>query len=235
MHTTTGRRSSVSAFALTMQPGTSVLIPFYIIRICIENVITLFFSLRHSFVDQLVPVICSAQVKLLERISVESHSKDKPSTPVNDPGIKGQNLYGTVGHSLFLVPKELMNAAGVAERIKLIEKTGKHAKSKCHRVLMQCRRYLQGYIASLRQPELGYIQEMQSCGGGTDTMRLGKTDLATFKKCKLPFVIESYEKAVQTFEKHREKSCTVQAMNELGNVFLISGNFRLLIYTCAYK
>lgn len=175
---------------------------------------------RHSWAEQLVPLLSSAQERLRERVSAHKnanppvHSKLEPAAHL-DPGPRGYDIYGGVGFSLSMVPEAYLDQKAVV----LVRELAASGSFTCQRALVECRRLLQRFAAStsLGEPPVNVH------GHGLAVSTLGKA--------RLPLVAAAYGKAVQLLQGEGEGDLAVQAMNELGDIMMISGNVR---WGCGY-
>ena len=190
-------------------------------------ILYLYFICRHSWADQIVPVLHSAQSKLSQRILSHSHTSPNRQDKIEpaahlDPGPKGHDVYATVGHSLYLTPSALLDKELANHRIELQEKELTPSKLKSQQMLVQCRGLLQRCIAGIVKSPDG------SCEYHIDvkTHKKGKVVLPVLMRSQLSFVLTAYDQVIQQLDALQEKDLMIQAMNELGDVFHISGSTR---------
>ena len=138
-------------------------------------------------------------------------------------------MYGTVGYSLFLVPKvylekDLTKGRSLADRKLRVESEGDR-RSECEHELVSCRVLLQRYVAGVKRPELvrdrTLLLEVVTDGGdGTEV------ELEVLSKLQLHSVVAAYDRMIQKLKSCRERELESQAMNELGDALILSGNVR---------
>lgn len=147
-----------------------------------------------------------------------------------DPGPKGYNIYGTTGHSMHLVRKELLDTKETARRLELLKNEAvekkKDGQLQCQQLLVHCRQLLVRFKAGKLLPRyLNVIHPMEAERGvsiGTD-----RTPYVTpLGDAHLPLVRTAYERAVQELLACEEKELAAQAANELGDIMLLSNNIQ---------
>ena len=183
----------------------------------------------------------SAQTKLLQRVSSHQQGHDTrvkidPAAHL-DPGPAGHDVYGAVGHSLFRVPavyldKDLMKGQSFTDKHvdrELAEGSedakGRHA---CQRELAYCRRLVQAYVAGVKRPGLVKGGEMLldvTTGRGSGVA----ADVSELMKVHLHSVVAAYDSVIMKLHSFGERELKCQAMNELGDTLMLSGNIR---YVC---
>lgn len=197
------------------------------------RVLDFIFLPRHSWADQLVHIISSAQSKLSERISTHTIPRCKVEIKLEpaahlDPGPKGYNVYKTVGHSLYRVLPELTDESQTENRIPIQEKeSGNSDRLKCQLGLVRCRRYFQRYMAGIRRPDLiAHLGDPDSNAVGNSGGNRLVVDPLT--KPQLPVIASAYDGVLKELQSCRLEceDLIPQAMNELGDVILLSGNNR---------
>lgn len=186
------------------------------------NSITHFFQFphtltnSHSWANQIVPVIVSAQTKLTERAS--KHKKNVVREKVEpaahlDPGPEGHNVYGKVGHSLALVSVPLDTDTVLKRLDEQSKRKGGSEKSSVKdssRILSRARTLLVRYIAGLKKEENPAIT--------------GDNEISVLLPSQLAIVVSAYDKAIDRLVSRGERDLSAQAMNELGDLFHHSGN-----------
>lgn len=163
-------------------------------------------------------MLSSAQAMLSDRVSshknAEQHDKLEPAAHL-DPGPKGYDIYGGVGFSLSLVPTLYLDRNEVTKRLGLMrDKAPDSDRLTSQHVLVECRRLFQRYAASAAMGEPAanaYPDGLAVC---------------TLNRAQLPLVAAAYDKAIQLLLGSNEKDLALQAMNELGDVMMLSGNTR---------
>lgn len=187
----------------------------------------------HSWADQLVPLLNSAQTKLSERISAHrefqplQHKKLDPAAHL-DPGPSGYDVYGGAGFSFQMVPDLLLDNSALVKRAEEnAAAIAEQSNFKHQKMLMFCRNFLQRYAAGMRQQRasIGSAAVRASCTPTPDgdTRALGGSVL---DRSHLPLVVRAYDKVIQILQDAKERDLTVQAMNELGDVMMVSGNIK---------
>lgn len=177
-------------------------------------------------------MIKSTQEKLAHRVATErqnctSQEKLEPAAHL-DPGPKGHDMYGAVGHSLFVVPKayideDLMIGRSLGGKLKPGEGSERDKKVfECQEELVQCRVLLQRYVAGVKRPELihggGALFEVKSEGG--------EVGVSVLLKPHLNSIMAAYEKVIKKLQLCEERGLQCQAINELGDIMILSGNIR---------
>jgi hypothetical protein len=186
----------------------------------IKFIIAHFYS-SHSWANQLVPVLTSAQVKLSDRVSfhkdAERLQNDKLEPAAHlDPGPKGYNIYGGIGFSLSMVPKVLLDKSELTKRLELMrdEAHSNSSKLMSQHVLVECRRLFQRYAASA------------AIGETPVSIYSDNLAVSTLNKAQLPRIAAAYEKAIELLQGASERDLVLQAMNELGDIMMLSGNVK---------
>ena len=195
----------------------------------IIKILSRYFS--HSWADQLVPLLESAQTKLSERVATTNfndpihHNRLEPAAHL-DPGPKGYNLYGLVGFSLHLVPAKLLDREAVAMRLKLQENKADMGKLRSQQALMGCRRLYQRYVAGVKQ--LGGCSTTVVMDDVVPELETGSVDVCALAKPQVPQLVEAYDKALRIIQTSLDdsKDLTVQVLNEIGDIMMLAGNVR---------
>lgn len=166
-------------------------------------------------------MLSSAQARLSTRVSSHKcpqplpHDKLEPAAHL-DPGPKGYDIYGGVGFSLCLVPKAYLDKKEVSKRVGLMHaEIPDSDKLMSQHVLVECRKLFQRYAAST------ILGEPLAHADTVDAVLM-----APLEKARLPLVAAAYDKAIQLLQGANEKDLALQAMNELGDVMMLSGNTR---------
>lgn len=193
-----------------------------------------FLSFSHSWADQLVPVITSAQASLSDRMAAQNfsnpvhHKKLDPAAHL-DPGPKGYNVYGAAGFSLNLVPKTYLDQHKVQKRRELLNElvqAGDGNERACQSVLLECRRLLQRYCAGARDhgPSMADTEPTNVADG--DCLDEDNPTVPSLSKGQVSVLVTAYSKVLQMLQDVGNRDLTVQAMNELGDVMMLAGNVK---------
>ena len=164
-------------------------------------------------------MLSSAQTRLADRIATHKNTERLQSARLEpaahlDPGPKGYDIYGGVGFSLSSVPKVYLDRGEVKKRVGLMcVKAGPDSdKLTSQHVLVECRRLFKRYTASAAL--------------GESPVHVYSDGLAAsaLNKAQLPLIVAAYNKAVRLFLGSNENDLAIQAMNELGDVMMLSGD-----------
>lgn len=175
------------------------------------------------------------QARLSGRISSSKHQSTHTSTrPLSrlepaahlDPGPKGYDIYGHVGYSLYLVPKLFLDKDEVTKRVeKLCNTVVDSDKLTSQHLLLECRRLFQRYSAGVCHCSHDTSATLRVHSANTETMAL-----SVLEPDQLPLLVSTYEKAIQFLLTSKETDLALQAMNELGDVMMLSNNTRWVWY-----
>ena len=193
-----------------------------------------FVACSHSWGDQLVPVIKLVQARLTSRVEREKkkttiEEKLDPAAHL-DPGPKGYNVYGVVGHSLFTVPakyleEDLTQGRGMVNEQKRRSGGAVDCRAKCQKDLVHSRTFFQRYIAGIKRPHLvkGECNLLDILEGSVCVKKVGVSALS---RAQLGSIMELYDKIVPELESCGLHELHCQAINELGDMYILSGNIR---------
>ena len=188
------------------------------------NVISKLCLFRHSWADELVPVIISAQSKLAVRLSQhQPHAKNNttsdPTTTAErgrkihpaahlDPGPDGYNIYGKSGHSFALTSVPLDTKLSMD---RLQDQSSKEGE----RALNSARSMLSRYCAAQVDQKL----KNDSAEAKTESLACPSVPLTGVSS-----VVSAYDEAISKLLKSGQKELVAQAMSELGDVLWHSGH-----------
>jgi len=150
-----------------------------------------------------VPVISLVQSKLAHRVSREKEKtsiqeKLDPAAHL-DPGPKGYNVYGLVGHSLFTVPKnylekDLTKGRGMVNENRRQSEGMLDIRAKSERNLVRCRTLFQRCIAGVKRPHLVKDnQQLPELLGGVCGRKVG---VSVLSRARLGDLVETYSAVI---------------------------------------
>ena len=117
----------------------------YLLVIIPHHYAVAFFNCSHTWAEQLVPVLTSAQTKLADRVSrhrgAVTRDNLEPAAHL-DPGPDGYNVYGRVGHALGLVSVPL----DIDSSLKRLAQCDDSPPQECGKMLSHARRLLTIYL-----------------------------------------------------------------------------------------
>ena len=187
--------------------------------------ITLIMICRHSWADQFVPVITSAQTKLATRLSQHSrqqpHKKDSNNDDTRkdklhpaahlDPGPEGYNIYGKMGHSLALT------AVPLDTRLTMDRLKGQ-GLDEGERALSKARSMLSRYCATEMDQKHKNVNSAKEYPQQTQSDDSSKIECPSMPLTQVSSVVSAYDEAIIKLLKSGKKELTAQAMSELGDV-----------------
>ena len=181
-----------------------------------------------------MPVISITQSRLASRVNRERErtaiaSKLEPAAHL-DPGPKGYNIYGSVGHSLFTVPAKYLETDLTKGR-GLINETRKHTggatdlSSTCEKELVRCRVLFQRYLAGVKRPHRvkGSHDFTEELMGAICSKKVG---VSILPPTQLNHIVEAYVSVLPELTSSGKQELHCQAANELADCYVISGNIR---------
>ena len=193
---------------------------------------------RHSWADELVPVITSAQTKLAVRLSQhQSHTKNSgdnipgrgdklhPAAHL-DPGPNGYNIYGKTGLSL------VMTSVPLDTKLSM-ERLQGQGSDEGEKALSRARSMLSCYCAAQinqRQKNENLAKEHPPPAPAThqndDTVKSESFACLSVPLTQVSSVISAYDEAISKLLKSGKKELAAQAMSELGDLMWHSGHSR---------
>ena len=189
---------------------------------------------RHSWANELVPVITSAQSKLAVRLSrhlphtknssnnitAERGDKLHPAAHL-DPGPDGYNIYGKTGHSFALTSVPLDTKLST-------ERLQGQGSNEGERALSRARSMLSRYCAAQMDHKLkneSVAKGEQTWGSkGDDSVKTESLACPTLPLTQASPVVSSYDEAISKLLKSGQKELAAQAMSELGDVMWHGGH-----------
>ena len=183
---------------------------------------TLTHTHSHSWADQLVPVICSAQSKLAHRLAQHSEematSQEEKLQPAAhlDPGPDGYNVYGKMGHSLAITSVPLDTKA------MLKRASNRQSRDENEIALSKARSLLAKYTAAQ------FSQKIRDGRGGDDADSADDELLAcpSAPVVQVSIVVSAYDEAIAKLLDLGKRDGAAQAMSEMGDVMWHCGQIK---------
>ena len=205
--------------------SSSLLYPLTSLSTPLSPLLLLSPSFSHSWADQLVPVIISAQFKLSNRLAdhaqeMAASKKEKLQPAAHlDPGPDGYNIYGKMGHSLAItsVPLDIKTTLKRASDIRNSDE-GEISLSKARSLLG---RYC---AAQLRQKTIN--DGSHGNGDIADSAEYDLADCPATPVVQVSIVVSAFDKAVTTLLNSGKKEGAAQAMSELGDLLWHCGQHK---------